>query len=111
MKEARDKELASESQELDREVIIRLNSLKSMEADLAKRDPCGHLSTVQALIKAYRSGELKRSSDGTVTYWCDGKQIGGPKKFDVDDYLMIYRQRGSPESFWVEGVGQTEFNA
>lgn len=105
LKAAHDAEMASEPQELGPWVIMRLNTLKKMEQNLLKHDPYKHLPIVRALIKAYRSGELKEPVDGKVTYWSEGKMIAGPKKWDYEDYRAIHRRHGSPRSFWVEVVG------
>lgn len=105
MKEICDRQMDSEPKELGERVIRRLNTLKQMEPDLRKRDPYGHLPIVRALVKAYRSGELKEPVDEQVTYWSNGTQIEGPRKWDLKDFRAIHHKHGDPRSFWVEGVG------
>ncbi|KAJ5966343.1 hypothetical protein N7481_013057 [Penicillium waksmanii] len=85
------------------EVVLRLESLKSIKEELiGSEDPTGQLPNVDAIIAAYRSGELNWRP-GYVTFWSKGKKLGPAKKFDVDDSLKVNRKHDGHRGFWVEG--------
>jgi hypothetical protein len=85
------------------EVVLRLESLKSIREELTSEDPTEQLPNVDAIIAAYRSGELTWRP-GYVTFWSKGKKLGRVKKFDVDDFLKVNKEHEGHKGFWVEGV-------
>lgn len=108
----RDKMIASEKNGLSLDVVKRLDSLKVIEKDLvANGDTWESLPNVRAIIKAYRSGELKWSRDGKATYWSHGKQICEPKTWDYDDIIQVNREHNGSKGFWVEGASHNFYKA
>jgi hypothetical protein len=88
-------------------VISRIGSLKSIREELvASGDHTEQLPNVDAIIAAYRSGELNWWP-GYVTFWSKGKKLGRAKKFDVDEFLEVNRKHDGHKGFWVEGVCST----
>lgn len=85
-------------------VVIRLNSLKAIDKDLLNNgDPYEQLENVQAIIDAYRSGELEWDQ-GLVTFWSKGEQLCEPKEFDLEDFKAVNKEYDGKKGFWVEGV-------
>lgn len=90
---------------LSPEVITRIQCLWHIERDHETNgDPLQQLPNVRALLGAYRLGELQWSSEGKVTFWSKGKQIGEPRVFDWDDFEKVAREHNGHKGFWVEGV-------
>lgn len=73
-----------------------------MQRHLEEYDPCAQLSNVDAILEAYRSGQLEWS-DRLVTYWYKGEMICGPVSFCWDELEVMSRNCGRM-GFWVECV-------
>lgn len=100
-----DNMIASEPAGLSMAVITRLETLKNMKKIYERDgDRNGQLPNVEALIKAYREGELTWSENGEVTYWSKGKQLSQPREFDFDELTKFNRKYDTGTGFWVEGV-------
>lgn len=100
-----DNMIASEPAGLSMAVITRLETLKNMKKIYERDgDRNGQLPNVEALIKAYREGELTWSENGEVTYWSKGKQLSQPREFDFDELTKFNCKYDTGTGFWVEGV-------
>lgn len=91
----------SEPKNLSWEVVQRLDALKQIQAHLEKEDKHEHLSTVKAIIDAYRSGQLSLDGTGMVTFWSYGKLIAGPKDLEFNELYALNAKHG-PNGFWLE---------
>ncbi|CAG8424099.1 unnamed protein product [Penicillium salamii] len=94
--------IKSEPKGLDWEVIQRLDELKQLKANLGKEDKDKNLPNVEAIIKAYQTKNISSKGD-LVTFWCDGKLVAGPKKFDPKELYALSSKQGST-GLWVEGI-------
>ncbi|CAG8929999.1 unnamed protein product [Penicillium salamii] len=94
--------IKSEPKGLDWEVIQRLHELKQLKESLGKEDKDKNLPNVQAIIKAYQTKKISNKGD-LVTFWCDGKLVAGPKKFDPKELYALSSKQGSA-GLWVEGI-------
>lgn len=94
--------IKSEPKGLDWEVIQRLHELKQLKANLSEEDKDKNLPNVEAIIKAYQTKQISNKGD-LVTFWCDGKLVAGPKKFDPKELYALSSKQG-PAGLWVEGV-------
>lgn len=91
--------------------IQRVETLNIIKEDLEKRkksDPEAQskLVNVNAIIQAYHRKRLVWNFD-TVTYWLKGHIIKGPKVFDWEECVQLYRKCRGGQDFWVEGVSQS----
>lgn len=73
-----------------------------MQQQLEEYDPCEQLPNVNAILKAYRSGQLEWSND-LVTYWHNGQMVCRPVIFSWDD-LEEMSEKYSRMGLWVECV-------
>ncbi|KAJ5155282.1 hypothetical protein N7492_008085, partial [Penicillium capsulatum] len=103
MKEKYEKQWDGEDKNHSWEVIQRINSLKSLRANLKNGDPNGEMINVKALLKAYRKGNLLWNS-GLVTYWSKGRQLCQPRRFDWDEFEAIGDKYEYRKAMWVEGI-------
>jgi hypothetical protein len=95
--------IKAEPEGLSYEVVYRLWTLKQIKASLeAEGDSGQHIPNINAIMAAYRSGELT-CDDGSVTYWAHGKLIAGPKAPDMAE-LLAHSKKVGAKGFWVEGV-------
>ncbi|CAG8299775.1 unnamed protein product [Penicillium salamii] len=94
--------IKSEPKGLDWEVIQRLHELKQLKANLSEEDKDKNLPNVEAIIKAYQTKQISNKGD-LVTFWCDGKLVAGPKKFDPKELYALSSKQG-PAGLWVEGI-------
>lgn len=93
----------SEPEGLSWEVVQRLDSLKKIQASFDELgNDSGNTPNVQAIMAAYRSGDLVWD-ENTVTYWAHGKLMAGPREMDVKEFLAFSQEHG-PHGVWVEGV-------
>ncbi|KAJ9485500.1 hypothetical protein VN97_g7865 [Penicillium thymicola] len=93
----------SEPDSLSWEVVQRLDSLKKVQKSFRELgNDSGNTSNVEAIMVAYRSGDLVWDSN-SVTFWVHGKLIGGPRKWHMDEFLAFTKEHGSL-GVWVEGV-------
>ncbi|KAJ5732019.1 hypothetical protein N7493_003500 [Penicillium malachiteum] len=91
---------------LEWDVVKRLESLvfiKEWFEEEKDRDEYEQLVNVKALIKAYKSKTLE-FTPGLVTYWWGGVQRSQPRPHKWDEYFALWRESGSGNSFWVEGL-------
>ncbi|KAJ5707444.1 hypothetical protein N7488_007245 [Penicillium malachiteum] len=95
------------------DVIQRLENLKGLRCELhEKGDIFEELPNVDAILKAYESGDL--DMDGQITYWSHGQKIFKQKRFDWDEFKAVNREHNGSKGFWVEGrttLGPTSVNA
>lgn len=85
------------------DVVQRLDTLEGILGHLRESgDEFDQSANVEALIKAYRSGQLEWT--GLVTYWSKGVQLCQPRPFDWDEFEAINRKHKGSSAFWVEGV-------
>lgn len=93
----------SEPDGLSWKVVQRLHSLKRIQKSFRELgNDNGNTSNVEAIMAAYRSGDLVWDSN-SVTFWVHGKLIGGPRKWKMDEFLTFSKEHGSL-GVWVEGV-------
>lgn len=59
------------------------------------------MNTAIMLYYRYKLKGLLWPRDGTVTYWYDGGQVGGPKEYDPEEHRKLAEKWGS---VWVEGL-------
>lgn len=105
--EYRNRMIACEPPGLGFEVVQRLDCLKRIKRDHERvGDRYEQLPNVRALIDAYRSGQLEWSSEGRVTFWSKGHQIGEPRQFDWGEFEKVAGENDGQKSFWVEGVSE-----
>ncbi|KAJ5585218.1 uncharacterized protein N7459_005018 [Penicillium hispanicum] len=103
-KKALQDEIASTAPGYSFEVCQRLHSLDFIKESLEKKgDRYEQLPNVYALIKAYQSGNLDWYGD-KVTFWSQGRQIGGVRDFDWDEFEQVASENNGEKGFWVEGV-------
>ncbi|KGO36714.1 hypothetical protein PEX1_026270 [Penicillium expansum] len=92
------------SEELSWDTIQRVHALEAMKTDLTSTaDECEQLPNIEALLEAYKSGELDWNN-GLVTYWSKGVQISQPRPFDWDEFEAINSHHEGHKGFWTEGV-------
>ncbi|KAJ5728645.1 uncharacterized protein N7483_003153 [Penicillium malachiteum] len=94
-------------------VVRRLENLLSLqewyedtmegETEEDKHDKFDQLVNVKALITAYKSKALEVTPD-LVTYWWQGVQRSQPRPMIWEEYFALWRESGSGNSFWVEGL-------
>ncbi|KAJ5769545.1 hypothetical protein N7520_004104 [Penicillium odoratum] len=90
-----------QGQGLSWDVIQRLESLKALRDELmANGDAFEELPNVDAIIRAYESGDLKM--DGQITYWSYGRIIHRSNAFDWDQFSRVNRMYQGFKAFWVE---------
>ncbi|KAJ5707268.1 hypothetical protein N7488_007069 [Penicillium malachiteum] len=89
-------------------VIERLGALELIEDHLVRiKDPCGELKNVRAVIAAYQSGELE--VNGKATYWGQGKMVGGPSVFMMEDFRRYNTAENRGDgALWVEGMFKSQ---
>ena len=88
------------------EVGLRLDwfaDLKKFLLEDEAGDECKVLSTIDAIVEAYKSGDLEWVP-GYVTYWSYGKQLTELREFDWEEFLCWNTKYKGGEGFWVEGV-------
>ena len=84
--------------------IQRLHDLEAAREYLKHTtDIFEQLPNIEALLKAYRSGQLEWHV-GFVTYWSGGLQICQPRRFDWDEFEAINSRHLGHKGFWTEGV-------
>lgn len=94
---------------MDWETIHRVEALERLKTRLEKKDgdPCKELKNVVGIIAAYNNRFLKY--DGLITYWCDGKSLQDPAKFDMADVQKLNTEKNrAGGGFWAEGVSFRE---
>lgn len=92
------------------DVIRRIHELEGMKTDLEESlDRSKQLPNIEALLEAYRSGQLDWNS-GLVTYWSKGVQICQPRPFDWDEFELINSEHEGHQGFWTEGVSEHHFD-
>lgn len=83
------------------------SNLEEQTESRQTNDTYGQLKNVEALINAYKKGDL-HWNPGYVTYWFKGRQICKPRPLDWNEAAYVYRHccglRKQHNSFWVEGV-------
>ncbi|KAJ5152026.1 hypothetical protein N7492_010321 [Penicillium capsulatum] len=102
-KQEMDEMIASEPAGLSWEVVQRLDSLKFIERRLLEKgEGEAELPNIRAIMKAYRTRQLEWT--GEITYWSNGRMVGGRADWDPDDCLAVANREGSGRGFWLEGV-------
>lgn len=92
---------------LEWDVVVRLQTLKQMAEFVdALGDPNRLLSCITSVISAYRSKELTWD-EGKVTYWRDGKLVGGPPSIFEWDRFRELNSDNEGEGFWIEPVSSS----
>lgn len=98
--------MQGEPKGLSRATYERLDTLKSIKQAIdGGHDPLQEKENVDAILKAYRSGQLEWIPD-LVTYWSKGNQLCLPRRFDWDEFQVINEAHAGHKSFWVEGVSK-----
>lgn len=98
-----------EDSALSEAVVQRLESLDSLWESIYKAgDRFEQLVNIEAVMDAYRSGELQWN--GLVTYWSFGSQLCQPRPFNWDEFEAINERYEGSMSFWTEGVSVTFVN-
>lgn len=98
-----------EDSALSEAVVQRLESLDSLWESIFKAgDRFEQLVNIEAVMDAYRSGELQWN--GLVTYWSFGSQLCQPRPFNWDEFEAINERYEGSMSFWTEGVSVTFVN-
>ncbi|CAI7614016.1 unnamed protein product [Penicillium viridicatum] len=93
----------SEPEGLSWEVVQRLDSLKKIQASFDELgNDSGNTPNVQAIMAAYRSGDLVWD-EHSVTCWAHGKLMAGPMEMDMKE-LLAFSQEYGPHGVWVEGM-------
>ncbi|KAJ5703197.1 hypothetical protein N7488_010745 [Penicillium malachiteum] len=88
---------------LSPEVRKRVSTLEQLW-DIIRRsgDKDKQLVNIEAVLDAYRSGELTWT--GLVTYWSNGNQLCEPRPFSWDEFETINKYYDGNRSFWTEGL-------
>ncbi|KAJ5987228.1 hypothetical protein N7451_011593 [Penicillium sp. IBT 35674x] len=85
------------------EVAQRVFYLYKILASLVDNgDEVEQIPNAEAIISAYKAGDLEWFNDGRVTYWHKGVQICEPKVWDADDFAEVSKI-AEGKGFWVEG--------
>ena len=85
-------------------IATRLEFFKSLKRFLQEEgDKNKVLSNINAIMKAYKSGELEWQP-GYVTYWSYGRQLTQPREFDWTEFIFWNFHNEGSKGFWVEGV-------
>jgi hypothetical protein len=96
--------MQGEPKGVNRATYERIDTLKFINQAISKgHDPLSEKSNVEAILNAYRTGQLEWIPD-LVTYWSNGKQLCQPRRFDWDEFEAINQAHSGHQSFWVEGV-------
>ncbi|KAJ5547391.1 hypothetical protein N7494_004976 [Penicillium frequentans] len=92
-----------EDSALSEAVVQRLESLDDLWESIYKAgDRFEQLVNIEAVMDAYRSGELQWN--GLVTYWSFGSQLCQPRPFNWDEFEAINERYEGSMSFWTEGL-------
>jgi hypothetical protein len=96
--------MLSETVGLSLEVVIRLKRLETVKNSLLQTDDkYNAIPNIDAIMNDYRMGGYVWEY-GKVTYWSNGTFLRGPKKFDVDEFLLLHSEHDGPNGFWAEVV-------
>lgn len=87
----------------DWSILKRVDELRKTEQELEKEDKHDQLQNVQALLHAYRGGDLQWHP-GLVTYWHKGTQLCHPRPFYWKEFEVLNDHYGGTSGFWMEGV-------
>jgi hypothetical protein len=98
--------MQGEPKGLSRATYERIDTLKFIKKAIdGGHDPLFEKDNVDAILRAYRTGQLEWIPD-LVTYWSNGKQLCEPRRFDWDEFEVINEANAGHKSFWVEGVSK-----